>query len=206
VAAEGTLAGSVSSEGSRAVAAEGTLAGSVSSEGSRAIAADDTLAGSVSAEGARAAAAEESLLNYVNSFMKGDSVASTFKANEFETVALNATLATFAAVNTGTILTVSAGTYSDARLKKDVEDVTDATAKVNALHPVFYNWNDKPSFNGTDKELGFLAQEVEAVLPNVVRTLDDAMGTKVVAYDRLVSLLVAALKEHDARISALEKN
>ena len=95
--------------------------------------------------------------------------------------------------------------YSDARLKKDVEDVLDATAKVNALRPVFYNWNDKPSLNEGHKEMGFIAQEVEAVLPNVVRTLDDEMKTKTVAYDRIVSLLVAALKEHDVRISVLER-
>ena len=138
--------------------------------------------------------------------MSGSNVASALNVNgtvhavEFvgQEVAAATVMATtvVSAANTG---------YSDARLKKDVEDVLEATAKVNALHPVFYNWNDKPSLNPGMKEIGFIAQELEAVLPHVVRTLDDEMGTKTVAYDRLVSLLVAALKEHDVRITALEK-
>jgi len=194
------LANSVSAEGARAIAAEILLSNSVSTEGSRAVAAEVILANSVSTEGSRAKATEGKVVDYVNGFMTGANKATLIISQDFTT----ATLSVSATATLDQLVAGSATIYSDVRLKKDVEDVLDATAKVNALHPVFYNWKEKPSMNADFKELGFIAQEVEAVLPNIVRTLDDAMGTKTVAYDRLVSLLVAALKEHDIRITALE--
>ena len=77
---------------------------------------------------------------------------------------------------------------------------------VKSLHPVFYNWiSGAPGINPGHKELGFLAQEVEAVLPNVVSTDgSDEFQKKAVCYDRIVSLLVAAVKELDGRLAALE--
>ena len=124
----------------------------------------------------------------------------TLSAYDIETGAVYATtLAATMGVVAGYVTS-----YSDMRLKKDVEEVVGAVEKLNALRPVFYNWNEKASMNPAHKELGFLAQEVEAVIPNVVLTASDEMGTKSVAYDRLVSLLVAAVKEQDVRIKALE--
>ena len=74
---------------------------------------------------------------------------------------------------------------------------------MKALRPVFYNWIDRESINPGRKELGFLAQEVEAVVPEVISTASDEMATKRVCYDRLVSLLVAAVKDQAATIEAL---
>jgi hypothetical protein len=96
-------------------------------------------------------------------------------------------------------------TTSDARLKTDIEEVANGLGMVRSLHPVFYNWNNgQANINPGHKELGFLAQEVEAVLPNVVSTDDSEFHQKAVSYDRVVSLLVAAVKELDARLAALE--
>ena len=95
-------------------------------------------------------------------------------------------------------------TTSDRRLKKDFAEVADALAKVQALHPVFYNWISSPNVNPAEPELGFIAQEVEEVLPGVVSTADDEMKTKRVCYDRITSLLVAAMKEQSAVIAALQ--
>jgi hypothetical protein len=78
---------------------------------------------------------------------------------------------------------------------------------VTELHPVMYNWVDgRPTLNPGHKELGFLAQEVEAVIPNIVRTTqgDGLDDKKVVAYDRLVALLVGAVKELKAEVEALK--
>ena len=210
IAAENQLALSVSTESSRAIVAENRLALSVSTESSRAIVAENQLALSVSTEGSRAIAAENALLAYINNYMTGDNIAEnfvvsgTFSAANTATYSITAVNAIATAATIDNLITNNSTGYSDARLKKDIENVTDATAKINALRPVFYNWNDKPSLNPDFKELGFIAQEVEVVLPHVVRTLDDEIGTKAVAYDRIVSLLVAALKEHDIRITALE--
>ena len=60
------------------------------------------------------------------------------------------------------------------------------------------------NLNPSCKELGFIAQEVEAVVPAVVSTGSDEDGTKRVAYDRLTSLLVAAMKEQSAVIEVLQ--
>jgi hypothetical protein len=208
--AENQLAFSVSTEGSRAIVAENQLAFSVSTEGSRAIVAENQLAFSVSTEGSRAMAAELALLKYVNNFMTGENIAEninitgTMASGHTTTYSIAAGSVIANAATIESVISASSTGFSDARLKKDVENVVDATSKVNALRPVFFNWNDKPSLNPDCKEIGFIAQEVEVVLPHVVRTLDDEIGTKAVAYDRIVSLLVAALKEHDIRITALE--
>jgi hypothetical protein len=95
-------------------------------------------------------------------------------------------------------------TTSDRRLKKDVEEVADALSKVKALRPVEYNWISSANLNPSCKELGFLAQEVETVVPAVVSTADDENATKRVAYDRLTALLVAAVKEQSAVIDTLK--
>jgi hypothetical protein len=98
-------------------------------------------------------------------------------------------------------------TTSDIRLKKDISEVSNALELVNNLHPVLYNWIDeRPTINPGHKELGFLAQEVEAVVPNVVRTGagDGLEDKKIVAYDRLVALLVGAVKELKAEVDALK--
>jgi hypothetical protein len=106
---------------------------------------------------------------------------------------------------TGVAYAASHQTTSDARLKTDIEEVENGLGMVRSLHPVFYNWNNgTANINPGHKELGFLAQEVEAVLPNVVSTDDSEFHQKAVSYDRVVSLLVAAVKELDARLAALE--
>jgi len=103
-------------------------------------------------------------------------------------------------------------TTSDRRLKKDFEEIEGALAKVQALHPVFYNWNNgSHNINASCKDFGMIAQEVEAVFPNIVSTEGGEEGTKRIVYDRVAVLLVAAMKEQSAviedlraRVSALE--
>jgi hypothetical protein len=89
-------------------------------------------------------------------------------------------------------------------VKKDVEDVANALATVKALRPVHYNWISSANFNPSSQELGFLAQEVEEVVPAVVATGADVDATKRVAYDRLTALLVGAVKEQSVVIDALQ--
>ena len=96
---------------------------------------------------------------------------------------------------------------SDARLKKDVQPISDALAKVQALHGVTFNWDKSvnPELKLDDKNhLGFLAQDVEKVLPQAVSTADDAMQTKAVAYGDVVPVLAEAIKELKAENDALK--
>jgi hypothetical protein len=108
----------------------------------------------------------------------------------------------------GDVTATSHLTYSDARLKQDVEEVSGALDMVSRMHPVYYNWNNgSEAINPGHKEIGFLAQEVESIIPNVVHTKADGefSDLKGVAYDRLVALLVSAVKELKSEVDSLKR-
>jgi hypothetical protein len=94
--------------------------------------------------------------------------------------------------------------YSDVNLKKDIVEITDPIAKVMALRGVTYRPNQTALDLGvTDKdEVGVIAQEVEAVLPQLVcpSAFD---GYKTVKYDKLTALLLEAVKAQQMQIEAL---
>lgn len=97
---------------------------------------------------------------------------------------------------------------SDARLKKDVTTIENGLTQVMALRPVTFNWNKSvnPQLTLDDKNhLGFIAQEVEAVVPQVVSTASDEMKTKSIAYSDLVPVLTKAIQEQQATIEAQQK-
>jgi hypothetical protein len=93
-------------------------------------------------------------------------------------------------------------TTSDQRFKQNIEPVQNALPLIDQLNPVYYNWINKQTLNKDHKELGFLAQELEKVIPNVVKTNSD--GYKSVAYANLTSLLVAGMKEQQQTIHNLQ--
>ncbi|WP_374027953.1 tail fiber domain-containing protein [Bdellovibrio bacteriovorus] len=89
---------------------------------------------------------------------------------------------------------VLAGTLtqgSDRRLKRDIATINSALDSILQINGVTYNWID-PS-KGDQREVGLIAQEVEKVFPEVVKT--DAKGLKSVAYQNLVSPIIQAIKE-----------
>ena len=53
--------------------------------------------------------------------------------------------------------------------------------------------------------IGFLAQEIEKILPQVVNTANDTKHTKTVAYSDVVPVLVEAIKEQQSTIDAQQK-
>ncbi|MDO8561751.1 MAG: tail fiber domain-containing protein [bacterium] len=90
---------------------------------------------------------------------------------------------------------------SDARLKDNVVDLTDSLSLVNQLRPVRFNWNGEYN-TGTAASLGFLAQDVETFLPELVIT--DTAGYKNLDYGKLTAVLAGAVQELDARTSFIE--
>ena len=82
---------------------------------------------------------------------------------------------------------------SDARLKENIQPITNALAKVNALQGVTYQWKDR-SAGGDAVKLGFIAQEVENVDPNLVFT-NKVDGYKGLHIDGIIPLLVESVKE-----------
>lgn len=92
--------------------------------------------------------------------------------------------------------------FSDARFKTNVRTFADALEIVKRLRGVTFNW--QPELNkGADAQVGFIAQEVEAVLPSLVST--DRDGYKSVAYANAVPLLVEAVKEQQKQIDELKR-
>ena len=104
----------------------------------------------------------------------------------------------------------TSGTYgaSDLRLKTNVSTISGALSKVNQLRGVNFEWKDED--RGTGNNLGFIAQEMETVLPELVNEAglpNDENGEapiKSVNYANLTSVLVEAVKELSAKNDALE--
>lgn len=94
--------------------------------------------------------------------------------------------------------------FSDARLKTDIVPIKEALAKVRALNGVTFARRDDLAFATVPcrRHAGLIAQEVEAVLPEVVEI--DSAGLRSLAYGNLVALLVEAIKELAVRVDACE--
>ena len=108
----------------------------------------------------------------------------------------------------GDIIANSIAGSSDVRFKTDVAPITNPLQKVLALRGVNFNWNTSafPQRKFSDQRtLGFIAQEVEKVIPEIVQTENTSEGYKSVQYDKVVALLVEAMKEQQKQINQLKK-
>jgi hypothetical protein len=101
--------------------------------------------------------------------------------------------------STGNLSATIHHSSSDKRLKTDIQPIPDALVKISQINGVTYLRTDTPE---TVRHTGVIAQEVEAILPEVVATGLD--GYKVVAYGNMIGLLVEAIKELKAEVDALK--
>ena len=96
--------------------------------------------------------------------------------------------------------------YSDARLKTDIRPIDTPLSKIMTLNGVYYMWDrqnyPQMSFSN-DRQIGLIAQDVEAVFPELVTT--DANGYKQVDYERMTAVLIEAIKEQQIKIEHLEQ-
>jgi hypothetical protein len=101
---------------------------------------------------------------------------------------------------------VTAYYSSDERLKDNVQVIANALAKVLQIRGVEFDWNnlDEPEdgYFVRKHDVGVIAQEIEKVIPEVVGTRED--GMKAVKYDRIIPLLIEAIKELKAEVDALK--
>lgn len=90
--------------------------------------------------------------------------------------------------------------FSDIRLKKNVENITNGLEIINKLRPVSFTWK-----NNNKKTIGFIAQEVEEILPEFVKdtTLDDKI-IKTVKQDKLIAYIVDSIKNISNRLKKYE--
>lgn len=91
-------------------------------------------------------------------------------------------------------------TYSSGRWKTNIRPIENAMDKVLRLRGVYFNWREQ----GT-RDIGLIAEEVGQVVPEVVDYEANGTDARSLAYDRLVALLVEAMKEQQVRIAQLEQ-
>ena len=101
----------------------------------------------------------------------------------------------------GTLTLTSLVAPSDERYKKNIQQLEQSLDKVTHLTGVSYEWKTEEYGDRGFKEgrqIGLIAQEVEKVFPELVQT--DSDGYKGVAYDKLVPVLIEAVKEQQKEI------
>jgi hypothetical protein len=101
-------------------------------------------------------------------------------------------------------VTTSGTTYnttSDIRLKQDIEPL-EATDKLMQMNPVSYNWKADPD---GPRSMGFIAQEMEEVMPEAVSTGDNEDAMMSMDYGRITPILVSALQDAHRKIEQLEQ-
>ena len=100
---------------------------------------------------------------------------------------------------------------SDINYKNNVKTLTGALSIVDRLRGVSFNWNSKflnkltleqQDFIKVNGDIGVIAQEVETVVPEVVHK--DHEGMLTVNYQKLVPVLIEAIKELKLRVQILE--
>jgi hypothetical protein len=92
-------------------------------------------------------------------------------------------------------------TPSDATLKNKIADINNPLSKVLKMHGVTYNFKDAKRF-GSNRQMGFLAQELEKIVPEAVSSGGEY---KSVNYQVLTALLTEALKEQQKQIDVQNK-
>lgn len=110
--------------------------------------------------------------------------------------------------------------YSDGRAKTNIENLDGCLGAILNLRPVSYNWKTNTQLSDTtidvsntsdtrsmsmgpqgdgNKQYGFIAQELEEVFPDAVKTTDD--GEKLINYTALIPVLVQSVQELQAQVS-----
>ena len=93
---------------------------------------------------------------------------------------------------------------SDIRLKDNLTVISNPLEKLSKLSGYSFEWNSKQSaYAEGKKDIGLVAQEVEEVLPEIVKTRQD--GFKGLQYEKLIPLLVEGMKEQQQQIEELKQ-
>lgn len=89
---------------------------------------------------------------------------------------------------------------SDENLKNNIELISQPIDKIKQIKGVSFDWNEKSENTGHD--IGVIAQDIEKVLPELVATRDN--GYKAVRYEKIVALLIEAIKDQQSQIDELK--
>ena len=99
---------------------------------------------------------------------------------------------------------VVAFSTSDIRLKDNIKSIDKALDKVNSIQGIEFDWIEKEEVHGNSgHDIGVIAQEIEKILPDVVTTRDS--GYKAVKYEKIVPLLIEAIKDLSKQVDGLKR-
>ena len=90
---------------------------------------------------------------------------------------------------------------SDERFKDNIVQISNPIDKVKAIRGVEFDWNNKQK-TYTGHDVGVIAQDIEKVLPELVTERDN--GFKAVRYEKIVALLIEAIKDQQSQIDELK--
>jgi Chaperone of endosialidase len=191
----------------RTLSLTGDVTGSASIDGSGNVSLSTTVASNTVALGT------DTTGNYMVNVSAGTGISVSHTQGEGSTATITNSLSTSGGSIGGAIAVTGAITatgevtayYSDLRLKTNIVPIADALEKVEALNGVTFDPNETALALGIDNthQMGVIAQEVEAVAPELV--VDSAFaGFKTVKYDKLTALLIEAVKELSAKVKTLE--
>ena len=103
-------------------------------------------------------------------------------------------------------LTASTVTPSDINLKTNILPIQSGLELLLTIGGYYFNWNGKAedefNFSTDEQQLGIIAQEVEKVFPQMVKT--NSRGYKVVEYSKFSPIMVEAIKEQQSQIEELK--
>ena len=102
---------------------------------------------------------------------------------------------------------ITAFASSDERLKENIVQIPNSLEKIKQIKGVLFNWKegyDKVHPYGENKDVGVIAQEVQQILPEIVKenVHNQFLGVR---YEKLTPLLLEAIKELSKKVEELEK-
>ena len=93
---------------------------------------------------------------------------------------------------------------SDKNWKKNIKNIDSSLEKLSQINGVEFDWiEDEPFHGNKGHDVGVIAQEIELILPEAVQTRES--GMKAVQYDKIIPLLIEAIKELEKQIKELKK-
>jgi hypothetical protein len=96
------------------------------------------------------------------------------------------------------------GSPSDKKYKENIKTISNGIDKIEKLNPVEFDWNDKSDAHkiGKKEDAGFIAQEVQKVLPNLVN--ENVDGDLALNYEGIIPYLVQSIQELKKEIEILK--
>ena len=92
---------------------------------------------------------------------------------------------------------------SDNRLKENISNIDEPLKKLSYINGVEFDWIPKEGIHSNEgHDIGVIAQEIEKILPELVTTREN--GYKAVRYEKIVALLIEAVKEQQSQIDELK--